>query len=178
MKIVFFLVLIALGARGQTNAPVSGSASRGLSEITAASADFDLSASNRQAVYRGHVYVNDPEVQLWCELLTVKLPADGGHVSHVQAETNVVIDFTDHNKQTNHLTAAKAVYTYKVENAVTNEIVTFTGNPVVETPDAVISAEPIQWDRATARLHFTNPHMKSRQNSNGGGTNASPLKLF
>jgi len=158
---------VARAAESSTNRPPT--------EITSDHADFDL--NSRQAVYRGHVFVNDPEVKLHCEVLTVKFPEKGRHLSHVQAETNVVIDFTDQNGQTNHLTAGMAVYSYQVENSVTNESVTFTGNPVVESAEVTIAAEPMIWDRASGHLHFTNPHMISRQGLNGG-TNGASMKLF
>jgi lipopolysaccharide transport protein LptA len=175
------IAILALAAAGMLLAGPAAWAdtatNRPPTEITSDHADFDL--HDRQATYRGHVYVNDPEVKLRCELLTVQFPEHGRHLTHVQAETNVVIDFIDQNGQTNHLTAGRAVYAYKVENSVTNETVTFTGNPLVETTEATIAAEPMVWDRASGHLHFTNPHMISRQGLSGGsGTNGAALKLF
>jgi lipopolysaccharide export system protein LptA len=179
MKIFSLLLLIALGVQAQTNAPVENPAPRAATVIDSEGADFDLNSTNRVAIYYGHVFLNNPEVKLWCERLTVNLPADseGGHLSHAVAETNVVIDFMDSKGQTNHLTAAKAVYAYSVANLVTNESVIFTGSPdklpVVTMPDATIVADQIVWDRASGHYHFVNPHM-----SGGGGTNASPMKLL
>ena len=109
-------------------------------------------------------------------LLVLDLPAAGGHLQNVNAETNVVIDFTDESGQTHHVTSARAVYAYNVVGAVTNETVTFTGNPKVESAESTILSEPLVWDRAANKFHFHNETMIFRQNLNGfgGGTNGSP----
>src|SRR5664280_604909 len=69
------------------------------------SADFDL--NGHQAIYRGHVRVDDPEMKLTCAWLVADVPQAGGHPNHIVAETNVVIDFTDTKGQTNHVTSDK-----------------------------------------------------------------------
>jgi lipopolysaccharide export system protein LptA len=178
MKKMFLLLLAMTGGIGlaQTNAPAPQAAPRQPTEISSDSADFDLNI--RRAVYRGHVLVVDPKVKMQCEWLVVDLPAAGGHLQSVNAETNVVIDFTDEKGQAYHVTAAKAVYDYKVEGSVTNETVTFTGSPKVESTESTIWSEPLVWDRAGNRFIFHNEIMKFRQNLNGGGTNALPVKLF
>ncbi len=102
-------------------------------------------------------------------------PAAGRRAfEHVLAVTNVVVDFIDQKGQTNHITAAQAVYDYKVVNTVTNETVTFTGKPVVEMPTMTILSEPLVWDRAANKYHFTEPKMISKDN----GTNGAAPKLF
>ena len=186
-------ILLILGAAlcsvaaAQTNVPASNPPPSGPTEITSDSADFDL--NSRQAIYRGQVFVSDPEVKLHCEQLTIKFPMEKGQTNKisrpnlVQAETNVVIDFTDEKGTTYHVTSALAVYAYNVVNLVTNETVTFTGSPRVETSDAtsdtIITSEPMVWNRATKHFEFTTPHMISRPKSGGGGnTNTSPLKTF
>jgi lipopolysaccharide transport protein LptA len=151
----------------ETNAPMT---------IDSAGAEFDLTA--HQALYHGNVRVERPDMKLTCEWLQVTLPeAGGGHLSHVQAETNVVIDFTDEKGQKYHVTSAKAVYAWKVENAVTNETVTFTGSPKVETGQSTIESEPMVWDRLRNKFIFTEPKMKSIVTP-GSGTNGAPAKLF
>ena len=76
--------------------------------ISSDSADFDL--TGHEAIYRGHVRVDDPQMKLTCEQLIADVPQSGGHVNHIVAETNVVIDFMDNKGQTNHATGDKAVY--------------------------------------------------------------------
>jgi lipopolysaccharide export system protein LptA len=138
------------------------------------SADFDL--NGHQAIYRGHVRVDDPQMKLTCAQLTTDLPQAGGRPNHIVAETNVVIDFTDDKGQTNHATSDKAVYLYNVQNGVTNETVTLTGNPQpqVENAQGTQAGDVIVWDRANNKIHFDNPHMIFRQNLNGGSVETNP----
>ena len=136
------------------------------------SADFDL--NGHQAIYRGHVRVDDPEMKLTCALLVADVPQAGGRPNHIVAETNVVIDFTDTKGQTNHATSDKAVYLYNVQNGVTNETVTLTGNPQMENAQGTQAADVIIWDRANNKIHFDNPHMIFRQNLNGTSADTNP----
>ena len=174
-KTIFLLLAVAGGlALAQTNAPAPQAPPHQPTEISSDSADFDLNI--HRAIYRGHVSVIDPKVKMQCELLVLDLPAAGGHLQNVNAETNVVIDFTDESGQTHHVTSARAVYAYNVAGAVTNETVTFTGNPKVESAESTILSEPLVWDRAANKFHFHNEIMTFRQNLNGFGvgTNGSP----
>jgi lipopolysaccharide export system protein LptA len=106
------------------------------------------------------------------------VPQGGGHPNHIVAETNVVIDFTDTKGQTNHATSDKAVYIYNVQNGVTNETVTLTGNPQMENAQGTQAGDVIIWDRASNKIHFDNPHMVFRQNLNSASaeTNPPPVK--
>ncbi len=139
------------------------------------SADFDL--NGRRAIYRGHVRVDDPELKLTCGLLIADVPQAGGRPSRIVAETNVVIDFKDDKGQTNHATSDKAVYVFNVQNGVTNETVTLTGNPVMENAQGTQAGDVIIWDRASNKIHFDNPHMVFRQNltSPVAGTNSPAI---
>ena len=127
--------------------------------------DFDLTA--RQAAYHGHVRVDDPEMKLTCENLTADLPQDSGHINHIVAETNVIIDFTDEKGQTMHATGDKMVYGYAVQNGATNETVTLTGNPELENAQNKSTGDVIVWDRVRNHLDITNPKIVFRQNING-----------
>jgi len=127
-----------------------------ITHIDSDSADFDLNA--RGAVYRGHVRVTEEDMKLTCMWLTANLP-QSGRMSEIIAETNVVIDFKDPKGDAMHATADKAIYHYIVENGVTNETVTLTGNASVEKPEGTLSGEPIVWDRANNRLTATNQKM-------------------
>jgi len=161
----------------KTNAPT---------KIDSDTADFDL--NGRQAVYRGNVRVDSPQMKLTCAQLTVDLPPAGGRIQHVVAETNVVIDATDEKGETNHVTCDKAVYDYKVQESMTNEPITLTGNPQVVNAQGTNTADVIIWDRATGHGWEKNPHMVSSPNVNIGktdtnspaaGTNNPPMpKLF
>jgi lipopolysaccharide export system protein LptA len=154
-------------ASATTNSPDAPRPSRAPTRIDSDSADFDL--NGHQAIYRGHVRVDDPEMKLTCALLVADVPPAGGRPNRIVAETNVVIDFTDARGQTNHTTSDKAVYIYNVQNGVTNEMVTLTGNPQprMENAQGIQVGDVIIWDRANNKIHFDNPHMISPQNPNG-----------
>jgi lipopolysaccharide transport protein LptA len=142
--------------------------------IESESVDFDLTA--HRATYHGHVRVDDPAMKLNCEWLIADLPQESGRINHIVAETNVVADFTDEKGQTMHATGDKAVYVYDVQNGVTNETVTLTGNPQMENAQGTQAGDVIIWDRANNKIHFDNPHMIFRQNLNGttADTNSPP----
>lgn len=133
-----------------TNPPPAKPQLRGPTRIESDSVDFDL--AKREAVYRGHVRVDDPEMKLTGEWLVADLPQTGNRINHIVAETNVVIDAADDKGQRMHATAAKAVYVYDVTDGVTNETVTLTGNAKIETARGWLTGEPIIWNRATGIL--------------------------
>jgi lipopolysaccharide transport protein LptA len=191
VKIFYLIVLFALAGvwtlRAQTNtnavdeilalvttnAPVpKPQPARQPTRIESDSVDFDLTA--HRAIYHGHVRVEDPEMKLNCEWLTADLPQEGGRINHIVAETNVVADFTDEKGQTMHATGDKAVYVYDMQNGVTNETVTLTGNPELENSQGKSTGDVIVWNRARNHLDITNPKIVFRQNINGAmaGTNS------
>jgi hypothetical protein len=98
------------------------------------------------------------------------------------AVTNVVIDALDEKGQTNHITAARAVYAYRVENSATNETITFTGGdptPRVDNPQFTIYGEPLILDVATKQFSGQNYRMIFKQTPNSGnGSNASPFNIL
>src|SRR5690242_12465607 len=121
MKAFCTIAVIAMtgfAVRAQTNVPASTNSAPRVTHIDSDSADFDLNA--RTAIYRGDVHVSDPEMKMNCDWLVADLP-QAGHINHIVAETNVVIDFTDDRGETRHAVGDKAVYDYNVENSVTNE---------------------------------------------------------
>jgi len=163
-----------------TNTPhvVPPSKPRPPTQIEADRADFDL--ARRSATYFGHVRVDDPDMKLRCEWLTADLPQAGGRVNLIIAETNVVIDFADEKGQPYHATGDKVVYFYRVQDGVTNETITLTGNPPqIEDALGTQTGDEIIWDRAHNRLSIPrNARLVSRQNLNGATsvTNAPPAQ--
>jgi lipopolysaccharide transport protein LptA len=182
MKIIYTIAIAALcyeNVHAQTNlieaatnsAPAVNSTPRPPTRIDSDSADFDMNSKVRKAFYHGHVVVTDPQMKLTCMELVADIP-QAGHISHIVAETNVVIDFADDRGQTNHVTSDKAVYDYHVLNGLTNETVTFTGSPRVENAQSIITAEPIVWDRTKGMFHFSNQKMIFKQSLNFMPTNS------
>jgi lipopolysaccharide export system protein LptA len=178
-----FIILLLAGScgivRAQTNAPVPDPP-ESQTEIFSDSGHFD--GNKYQMIYLGHVFAAATKSKLHCGQLTVDLPPDGGHPTNIIAEFNVVIDVLDKKGQTNHLTADKAVYTYGVVGAVTNEGVVFTGSnpsPKVENSQVIIEGDPLVLNLVTRQ--FSGEHYRTffkKTTSSGTDTNASPLDFF
>jgi lipopolysaccharide export system protein LptA len=165
-------------ASATTNSPGAPPPLRGPKLISSDSADFDMTA--RQAVYHGHVRVDDPQMKLTCAQLTADLSEAGGRPSRIVAETNVVIDSTDNKGKIYHVTGDKAVYIYNVQNGVTNETVTLTGNPQPQVEDAQGTqvADVITWNRVNNGFRFDgNYHMVFHQSFAGAMDTNSPTPI-
>jgi len=161
------------GASTQSPALV-GTATNGPTTIQSDAGQFFLRSN--VFVYRGDVRVDNPQMKLSCQLLTVEAPKMGtGKFNRATAETNVVIDWTD-DKGPNHATADRAVYTYSLTNTAaapdvrweTNAFVVLTGNPVFTNSQQTVHADPIVWDRINDVIYSTN---FLRQEINPGETN-------
>jgi hypothetical protein len=113
-------------------------------------------------------------MKLACALLVADLPPSGGRVSHIVAETNVVMDAKDSKGQPVRATSGKAVYDFQVKDSVTNETVTLTGNPQpqIETAQGTTVADVIVWDRARKSYSWSgNYHFSANTNNVPAGTN-------
>jgi lipopolysaccharide transport protein LptA len=174
MKLILPLVLAtaALLHAEETNLPPFTLATME-TLITSKSVEFDL--KSRTAVYREDVHVADPRVNLTCDKLTANIPADGRRVDSIVAESNVIILIPE-NGATNRATAAKAVYVYKINAGVTNEMLELTGSPTIETPQGTLTGDSILWDRANNTIKATNQRMIVRPDAaastNSVATNA------
>jgi lipopolysaccharide export system protein LptA len=139
-------------------------------------ADFDL--GGRRVVYHEHVRVDSANMKLSCEWLAADLPQSGGRVTNIVAETNVVVDATDDKGQKMHATGDKAVYVYSVENGVTNETVTLTGNARLENSQGWLTGDSIIWDRVHERLSVpSNPKMIFHQTLDVATTGTNALAM-
>jgi lipopolysaccharide transport protein LptA len=146
------IALMSFGLRAQTNLPATNSVPR-VTHIDSDRADFDLNAHT--ATYRGNVHVTDPQMNLTCAYLIADLP-EAGHINHIVAETNVVIDLMQSNEMA-HATGEMAVYDYAVKNGVTNETVTLTGNPTLKDARGMSRGDAIIWYPVENRLSIKNP---------------------
>jgi lipopolysaccharide export system protein LptA len=170
MKTFCLIALMAVtagtAARAQSNS-IAALLSPRLMHIDSDRQDIDW--NGRTVTWSGNVHASEPGLNLTCALLTADLPQSGGRLSHIVAETNVVIDTTDKKGQTTQGTGDKAVYIYNVQNGVTNETITLTalaGNPQpqVENAQGTVAADVIIWDRASNGYQFKgNYHMVSRK---------------
>jgi lipopolysaccharide export system protein LptA len=152
--IAVMAVATGLAARAQSNTNAAPPLLR-VTDIYSDSADFDW--LGHTATNRGNVRVTASDMKLTCALLIADLPPSGWYLSRVVAETNVVLDAKDSNGRPIHATGDRAVYIYNVENGVTNETITLTGNPQpqVVIPEGTIVADVIVWDRVTKIYHWS-----------------------
>ena len=149
---------------GQTNQPSqaeSALSQRPATEIFADHAEFDLKSN--EARYSGNVRVVNPVLNVRCDRLTARLPADAGHIESIIAEQNVEFDAVDGRGKRIRGTSQKAVYTWKVTDNITNELVELTGNPVLNTDQGTLAGDVIVFDRLTGRITATNPRMTVSQ---------------
>jgi lipopolysaccharide export system protein LptA len=177
------ILAAAVSVSAQLVLPGKKGAPRRPTQIESDRAEFDL--GTRRAIYLGHVKVDDPDLRLQCEQLTVDLPPEGtpgsGRPNNILAEVNVVIDFSYNQGQPVHATGDRALYHYTVTGAVTNETVTLTGSPYAKVilPQGTNTATEIIYDCVTHKIHAVGAIFISKPNLNGGtDSNASPAKLF
>jgi lipopolysaccharide export system protein LptA len=172
--IAMMAVAAGLAARAQSNTNAALPLLR-ITHIYSDSADFDW--IGRTATNRGNVRVIAPDMKLTCTLLIADLPPSGWYLSRVVAETNVVLDAKDSNGQPIHATGDRAVYIYHVENGVTNDTVTLTGNPQpqVVIPEGTIVADVIVWDRVAKSYHWSgNYHFSANPDYAPAATTNNP----
>lgn len=156
---------LATPVLAQGNAPAKHPAQQTL-EIFADSFEYD-SPSGR-AVYTTHVRVNDPDMTINCELLTVVFsqpakagagsttvtnaatgglsPVAGSKIETIVAEQNVVIV---NKKDGSKATGKKAVY------QAATDVVELTGDPVLETEQGKLYGDLVVLDRAKNKLRAT-----------------------
>jgi lipopolysaccharide export system protein LptA len=175
VKIFYLIALLLVADHGllsaQTNTHAATQPTRSQTVITSTVVFFSNAA--RQVIYSGNVRVDDPQMKLTCEQLTADLPQSGGHINHLVALTNVVMDSVDEKGQTNHATSDMAIYDYHVQDGVTNETITLSGNAKAENAQVILYGEPILYNRATGSLTATNQHMIFRQTLNSPVVNTN-----
>ena len=143
----FWIILAVVGCGAallaQTNSPSKPKPERKPTLIDADTLEFKLESLN--LVYTGNVKVNDPQIQLTCDILTARFRTNGSQVEieNIIAETNVVIDAIDWEGGTNHATSDKLVYSYSVVDGVTNQTLELTGNPVLTNWRGELRGDPI-----------------------------------
>lgn len=126
-------------------------------------------------VYRDHVRVVDPQLHLTSAILTVQLTQGGAsnQLDHIVAETNVIMDFIDENGRKTHATSEKAVYT-RITAPTTNELLTLSLNPRLETTNGWATADVFVMNRTTGIIHGTGNchffHSDATNNPAGPGT--------
>jgi lipopolysaccharide export system protein LptA len=182
------LVSVALAVWAQTNVAALKPVEKKPADqnVDVISVHFVYDGSKHQMIYYDHVVVTNAQGQLTCERLTIDVGSTNSQPTNAVAETNVIIDIV-RNDDTNHVTCDKAVYTYTVVNAVTNDTITFIGSPdkpaKVTNSKGWMTGEPLVWDKLDGSFSGvdTETHFKAPDDT-GKGTNApanaSPLNFF
>src|SRR5204862_2217947 len=99
---------------------------------------------------RGGVYASHPQMNWACETLTVHLPAEGGQVDQITAETGVAFDLLDNKGQPVHGIGDKAVYSFDVTDGKTNDLLVLTGRPAsLQTATSTNRVNTIVYDRGS-----------------------------
>lgn len=130
-------------------------------------------------VFRGNARVNDPQIQIWCDVLTWEQPQPPASViERGTADGNVRIEAFpagDTNKVTG--AAQTAVYLHDIVGSVTNRTVRLTGNParVNRTGErgGTVTGTMIEWDLENDSVRVENADA-SMQPKTGGRTNLFP----
>lgn len=159
MKLILPAVLATAGVLCAADLAKSLASADVETQISAKTVRADL--KSRTAVYHGNVKVEDPRVNLTCELLTARMPAAGKRVDSIIAETNVVI-FILQDGATNAATADRAVYTFSIEAGVTNEVLELTGSPMIKSPLATAVGTRLILNVATGVISGEDVVMKYR----------------
>jgi lipopolysaccharide transport protein LptA len=138
-------------------------------EILSDRAQFNL--KTRVGIYSGNVRVNDPQLKLTCDHLTVALPQSRGRLESIVALGNVVVDAEDRGNQI-HATCEKLVFANEVVNGSTNEVIRLTGNPIIQRQgDNRIQGEEIVLNLTTGVMDLVGAGKTELQLDTLSGTN-------
>jgi lipopolysaccharide export system protein LptA len=142
---------------------------------------YQMDLNNRWITYQDRVCVIDRQMVMTCEWLMANLPQPGEHITNIVAQTNVVGDFVDDKNQKWHVTGDKGVYAYHVQNGVTNETITLTGNPpeIEEGPATnTMTGDAIIYNLITKKVRIENPTSVFWYETNApAGTNSLAPKI-
>ncbi len=166
-------------ATTETNHPA---ASRQREKITIHSeGPYQMDLNNHWVTYQDRVRVTDRQLIMTCEWLMANFPFHGEHITNIVAQTNVVGDFVDDENQKWHVTGDKGVYAYHVQDGVTNETITLTGNPPQIEEGAstnTMTGDAIIYNLITKKVRIDNPTSVFWYETNSpAGTNSLAPKI-
>lgn len=142
---------------------------------------YQMDLNGHWITYQDHVQVTEGQMTMKCEWLMANLPLGNEHITNIVAQTNVVGDFIDNKNQKWHATGDKGVYAYHVQDGVTNETVTLTGNPpeIQEGQETnTMTGDAIIYDLVTKKVTIPNPTSTFWHETNSpAGTNSFAPKI-
>lgn len=130
-------------------------------EIKSRSSEVNLRSN--VVVYIGDVRVTEDTMRLTCEYLIAIRPQRGGRIESITALTNVVMELTDEKGDKVHGTGEKLLYSYRISETETNEVIELSGSPLIETAQGKTRADIITYDRITGVVRLQNPLMTIEQ---------------
>ncbi len=105
------------------------------------------------ALFKGGVRVTHPQMKLNCETMSFDVPQGSSRAQSIVAQDSVDFDLVDEKGQKVRGTGQKAVYTYRVTEAGTNDLVELTGNAMLTmTNGSSFQNSIIILDRANGKL--------------------------
>jgi lipopolysaccharide export system protein LptA len=134
---------------GPTNRPAQLARTNAAATPARVTSD-EYTVAPEEVAFRGRVRLDDAQMQLTTDALTLKLAPGGTNVVSVAVEQNVVMSLVGTNGQATRVTCAQAVYT------ATNSLLQLTGAPAMQhIADGVTNTctAPVIWyDPATGNL--------------------------
>ena len=112
----------------------------------------DYTVTPEIAHFVGGVKIIHPQMDWTCEQVTVKTAGSGSKDVNILAQERVAFLLSGARGETLRGACEKAVYDYQITSALTNDILRMTGNPVLETTNAVLTNSVILVDRAHNKL--------------------------
>lgn len=144
---------------------------------------FDM--ENHWVTYNENVCVKDPQMTLTCQWAKAEFSASWDQATNIVAVTNVVVDYIDPKGQKGRALGDKAVYLFQVQNGLTNETITLTGNPpeIEQGPDYTnhMTGSQIVYNVLTGRMIVSDstivfwPGTNSPSGSNSQSQNNLPF---
>lgn len=106
----------------------------------------NYSVGRDTARFDGNVRIEHPHISWACRQMTVNLPAAGGRVGKIVADQAVRFDLVDAGGEKIRGSGERAVYTYNVTGAITNELIELTGNPCLTLTNGTFRGEGFRFD--------------------------------
>ena len=141
-----------LGSRGGPGQPDAPPTTTGTNSQAAEIFSHDYTMRAESASFQGGVYISHPRMAWACETMNIHLPTSASPERKIIAEQKVFFNLLDEKGQKVNGSAEKAVYTYAITPAWTNELMELTGNPVITTTNGTFRNRTIILDRTRNKV--------------------------